>query len=90
MREKQQKTPYETYLSSNVAACLTKMFTSFKSHFWVCVVNEIVRVASLWLSRPGVFWTKFCFEDKNWLSLCTQRNHSLKIQRLSSIRDAPY
>ena len=27
MREKQQKTPYETYLSSNVAACLTKMFT---------------------------------------------------------------
>ena len=44
MREKQQKTPYETYLSSNEAACLTKMFTSFKSHFWVCVVNEIVRM----------------------------------------------
>ena len=47
MREEQQKTPYQTYLSSNVAACLTKMFTSFKFHFLVCVVNEIFRVASL-------------------------------------------
>ena len=65
MREKKQKkTPYEMYLSINVAACLTKMFTSFKFHFWVCAVNEIVRMP---LSDfPGQLCSEQSFVLKNY------------------------